>query len=878
MTLLQILMENENKDNTLDGLVKAFAYGIPYRNVSSTQQVIIETIAGNALMRTQTGQLSKLNNAQVAGNAQTGRLIEGNQQTRQAVETQTGRLVTENQQTRQAIDTQTETLRREISESQMFTRAQLAKMTEVFQEGSENQVGAIRETGDELRGISSDRRNLKTLISSGEIDETEALALVLRGVIPRDIGEAEVLENLHSWKLQILQSGIVLSPDLKMEKELPVEEKRFLAKIRRALQIPIVQIQSLPILALHGHIAPDVHRQLMKRFREYRHGTEGINYGVGELNTQLDVGNRHLANISDTGRRSLVVAENILEVTGDTATSAREIVLLTRDGNEQRGNIGIHTGEIANNTGIVTRLMEIAGLERGTIRRTTEGLLRNSDIALVQREDIRTATTEIADNTAASVLLQKLVGTEIIDRMDDAQKVRFEQLAATIAGVGIGKAQLLELGNISELLGHAVGTFDGIREGLDDLVDVAEDIDGELEEMNETLRSTALILNQKGTEIVEAINKHGESTTTVLNQKGREITEAIIGYKEAMVLAAQEQKERDLNADKIRADEKLRNGIKLFEKGKIGKALPYFDEAERLDPANFEIYYRRAICYIILEQPDKAEKDLLEALDFLSNDDVSTKTKITMNLAQLYYAKAIVYSQRGEAGDRDSNMTKAIETIEGLIETDQSNTEAVFTLAKYLASHQLLEDATRKIIALLEQHPEYTERIQAEPAFSVILPKLRESLKSNPGSVDEFYYRLAVDYIRENDIDSGLALIENLLRNSPQVLVWEEAYERSELAPVKQRIIQIIIGIIEQDNITKDSKHCFSIASLALAYGISNGVVFKSLKNGLGDSNTERDAIKIKKEIQESAPINHLELLSLLKRHPSVPMIIRKTL
>jgi|GEM_PF-4436094 len=908
----------EKKDGTMEGLAKAFAYGVPYRPMlSPTEQVIVETMRGNVLAKAQGRQLDTLAEVGSEGNAKAGQLVEETHQTRRALADQTGRLVQESQQTRQAMDFQTEALRREIAESQFHTRERLDRMLEAFREGSEDQVGAIRESGDESRGISSDRKSLKTLISSGAVDETEALALVLRGVIPRDIGEEEVLKDLPEWKSGILRSGMVMRVDLKMEEKLSAEERRFLAKIRRALHVPIVQMSSLPAVASNRHIVPNVHHELMRRFQEYRHGTEGIQYGIRDVNDQLAAGNRqradiahlqeigtqHLADISETGRRSLDtqemslatqrrslrVEEGILEVTGDTAVSAREIVSLTRDANDQRELIERHTGRTSDNTSLMARLMEVAGFDRGAIRRDTAGLLRNSNVALVQREDIRTATMETADNTAASLALQKLLGVEVITRMDDAQRTRFGQLATALEGIGLQRDQLARLGNIGDSLGEINGTLDGIRgdlaeaaqkieDGLAEIDDDLEDIDDDLQEINGTIQAAALVLNQKGTEIIEAIGLHRESLVAMLGEKGTQIVEAIAQYREALVLAAQEQKERDLNPEKIRADESLRNGIKLFEMGKVEKAVPYFDDAAKRDPTNFETYYRRAICYIILERPDEAEKDLLEALDFVGDNDLPLKIKITMTLSQLYYARATVHEQRGETQDRDIHMVKAIETTNSALRMDPSNSETAFSLAKYLAAHQLLEDATRRLIELLEKHPEFSKKIQTEPAFTPILPKLREVLRSEIKSSEDFDYKLSIDYIRENDIETGLKLIKKLIKKSPQMLIKRKIFDRAELAPVKQRIIEMIIEVIDNGNISGSPQYCFSIASLALEYGISNGVVFQALKKGAEKAQTKQDALETRKEIHKAAPNNHAALISLLKRHPLIPTIIRDIL
>jgi len=838
-------MENEkNKDNVLTGLAKAFAYGVPYRPMlSPAEQVIVETMRGNDLAKTQGHQLSAIAKVGSDGNAKTEQLVTETQGTRRALADQTGLLIGENQQTRQSIDGQTEILRREIATSRVHTRERLDRMIEVFREGSEDQVGAVREAGDELRGVSSDRKGLETLISSGEVDETEAIALVLRGVIPRDVGEKEVLKNLPEWKIRILRSGIIMSPNLKTEKDLPVKEKEFLFEIRRSLHVPIVQMSSLPAISHHRHIVPNVKRELMKRFKDYREGTEGLLYTANDIDDRLSVGNsqrsqilnlqgigtQHLADISATGRRSLdtqerslatqerslVVEERILDVTGDTAVSAREIALLMRDGNDQRGQIERHTGRTSDNTSLMARLMEVAGFDRGAIRRDTAGLLRNSEVALVQRDDIRTATMETADNTAASLALQKLLGVEVITRMDDAQRTRFGQLATALEGIGLQRDQLARLGDIGNSLGEINGTLEGIRGDLSDaaqriedgLAEIDEDleyIDDDLQEINGTIQAAALVLNQKGTEIIEAIDLHRESLVAMLGEKGTQIVEAIAQYREALVLAAQEQKERDLNPEKIRADESLRNGIKLFEIGKVEKAVPYFDDAAKRDPANFEIYYRRAICYIILEQPDDAENDLLEALDFVGDEDIPLKIKITMTLAQLYYARAAVHEQRGETKDRDAHMVKAIETTETALKIDPSNSDTAFSLAKYLAAHQLLEDATRRLIELLEKHPEFSEKAQIEPVFTPILPNLREVLGSEIKSPEDFYYKLSIDYIRENDIETGLSLIEKLIKKSPQMLIERKVFDRAELAPVKQRIIEMIIEVIDNGNISGD--------------------------------------------------------------------------
>ncbi len=805
----------------MSDLGKNFFYGRPIRSgLSSEDQIIIETRAGNDIAESQGRQL-----------------MVATKQTSEALNSQTGRLIEETARSRQETATHSEALRREIAESQMVTRGKLEGMIEAFDVASKEQIDAIQESGDESRGISYDRRRLGELIDSGYVDETEALALVRRGVIPRDVGELEVFNKLPEWKIRILTSGLVDSPNPIIERNLSSEEREFLRNFRRALRVPITQLSSLPVIARNRYIVPEVHNNLMKGFKEYRQGSVGTLYTLNDIDDKLAVSNRQGAEMvqihritAEIARKSLLVEEGILVATGDTAVSARNLVRLAEDGNALlrngnaiSGQIELNTRQIADNT-----------------------------------NDIRTATVRTADYTSALCDLQIAFG----DKMDEANRISLQQLVVDVA-------QYEKLQSIASSAEESVSLLIDLNELATEIADRAASIDShlmavghKLSDLHITIKNIALVFSQKLTDIQSALNHHTQTTLAV----------------------AEEQRLRDLSPEKIIADEKYQNGMMLFKAGEIENAIPYFDEAAKKDPVNPEIYYRRAMCYIILDEPDLAENDLLRALNFIKIINLSEekkivlKTKVTLALSQLYYTKANLYNDQGEIDKRDSHMKMAINRTESLFKETPSNSEVIFSLAKYLAGHQLWEESSKYLVLLLEQYPEYVNKICYEPEFAPILPMFREVLGSQIKSPEDFYFKLSIDYIRENDVEAGLELIKRLIQYSPQILVQEKAFKREALESVKQRIIEMITEIIEDLNITRTSQCCFSLSSLALSYEASRGVVLKALRQGVGNSTTEQDAIRIREEIQHVAPDNYEDLISLLRRLFSIPIVIRETL
>lgn len=825
-------MGEGEKPGYLDGLTKQFFLDVPYSHaLTRSEQILREDVRGNSLAGQEIRELKD---------------IKGGQKHSDHIATQT---LQEAQATRREV---TDLLKGNIL-SNLQVDGRLERLHEAVETGMQEIGESIQRTGSEIIGIPTHRKNIDELISGGSIDEDEAFVLAARGVLDRKQGE-KVLENMAPWKTDIIRSGLVTNPQPKLEKTLSNEEKLFLARLRRKMSAPTAHLKSLEPAARHGLLDKEAHHELAKQIRIVRFGTEGINYGMRELNDQTDV-------LVTQGEQSLR--------NDQAALSQREIsIRLTR--------AGIFQGE---------RQIDLAGKSL-TVQTQAAQELSNirtlGERAEVHREIIIGKTDQIARNTE----FLAAIATRAADQgehygelqskqMTEAQIARLETVELTRAMVGIGRGTNVLLNDIRGGMVYygekSLERLEGIESGVNILtVQGAEQI-AHLSNLGagmDILREIGLAQLEtkvQANQILEQLREDAE-------RQHLNVVNVIEAVRTSIYDVEARRIAREFNRDQINADEAYREAIELMSMGEIDEAIDCFTKSQKRWSLDYRAYYQRGLCHVRKKDPRSAEADFKKAIR-RTNKEGQEKTNAIMwlSLARLHYGEAKVHFKNGTSDLHEEKLIEAIEAAQQAVDKAPDYLEAPFALATYLSAFKLWSEALEILIDVILKDPKFAVKMDQ---FDVLTP-LRDSLKNSLGEdfndegsdiKDRARISIARDCIQIGDYSTALKSLNNLINENIFFLIETKFWEMDEFTMISGKVKELLEEEINNSN-QRESEHWYALTTISLHLGLSNATIYKSFyKGAIKDPDFKnRDIQQIESKLEKIDGEKKGSLLSIIR-------------
>lgn len=889
-------MPKEKPQGVLDGIGKSFL-GLPDSRVLNTDEKgVVAAVRGNELVRHQTTAITKQGDRAQESSQRAFSEIQG---VRAA--TQAGAMALEG-------------TRLEL----MAANGRLSRIGDALEGGLADiseELGDLNTTTKRAAGLPTTPSNIDELMGSGEVEESEIIILAMSGGLT-DEQQQKVFSQLATWKRDIIDSGLVYSHDPKMEKTLSQPEKVFLSGLRRKASSGIMSFRSIEALAWHGLLEEKLQFNLSKMVRGARQGTTGVIHGIHELadqgETRIAQGEaiiRQGTESLDLQKRQLGQSEtriaqgsNMIRQ-GETRISQSEILnklqaahLLIGKASleEQRG---IRTG-----VDTLVDLGRLSQIDRHAIRTATEGTERNT-------AGIKQDTSLIARGVAAQVYLAQRAeqrldrisgategtyrNTELLtvfaQRANEIAEANYSANAETaqntaairdgvshLAGINMANLELSEetaqntgemAANTRELVGFAARNEHanaimieqgGVKIRL--LGDIADGVDtGNYYQAltREAIQEAHITLIQGFANIASiGIAQLGEDI------KSNSLLAALVeiqGAHHAQIVNVLEKIEegmerRHLSKNQARAQERFEEGLGNYRKGRIDDAIELFNKSMKRWGNDYKVYFYRGICYVLKDQPAKAEADLQEAFEWTEKDDTRVRAIIKMNLARLYYSESKVYLANGDAGLSDEKMLAAIITAQEASQEDPDFPETSFALATYLAAFKLYDEAREILMKIIPKDPTFAVKMLYVPEFAPILESFKHTLdediaESNRDTINRVSIAMIKDCIEIGEFSTAIACIKKLMRTGTIHLLRLKIWEVQELNPIRQQVIDIIMETIDSAD-SSDPQNCYALAMLALHFRtnsdeISDFKIFDAFLKGMKDDPDVRAKNKI---------------------------------
>lgn len=863
----------------LDGLSKEFFQDVPYSTtLTRAEQQLREGIRGNELARREIGELQGLRADQRQGQHTSNLALQETTRTRQAAE--------------QAL--------RDGVLGHLAVSGRLEGLQTALESGLEGLGERIDATGDSITGIPTERKNADELIAAGQLDEAEMIILAAKGALS-SAQSMKLQRSLPEWKIRIIRSGLVTNANPREEKKLSAPEKIFLAELRRKMATPIESFRSLEVSARHQLLDSDLHHALARDLRTVRFGTEGVNYGVRELNAQADI----LIGQNETQISQGSAALN----QGNVAIHQRETAMrLARAGifqGEQlvgltRASVGIQTASLAvqgANLGVqkdLRHLAERAEDQRSQLIVSSEAIARSTEATaiLAQRAEghrlgilqntgaIAGNTEATAQNTAISAILaqraetqRSLILTEIaglgsttrhfgelqVQQMDEAQNVRLLHLQLSEAMLAVGERSnflLEEIGDATRALaGYGERQVDELREvnhGLGVLREIG------IAHLESSLRSEKAL--QKLTETVA--------------KAGRAIVHVIEAVKASLLDMEARSISRDLNRDQIAADESFREAMLMLKVGEIDDAIACFTKSIDRWRADFRPFLQRGFCHTAKNNAGSARKDFESALKRVPDNQKRTRAVVRLNLAKLHYSESKVYFKESKTQEYEERLLEAIEEAKKAINEDPDFLESHFALAKYLAAFKLYDEALKILMELIPKDPNYAAKIQLcdefEPIKGMLKSTFGEQFSERDTGLNKFKAHLAIarDALAIGDNDTSLKCFKHLVDKGAVFLNQSRFWEDEAFQPIMPQIVSLILAEIEDEK-EKTYLQWYAISSIAINLkAIPSSKIYKAFKFGT-DTDPDvhyREPDRIKRKLADIFGTKTEQLFGIIRR------------
>lgn len=707
-----------------------------------------------------------------------------------------------------------------LARSAAVTNDRIDALRTSFEEGQRVLDERSQARTDALMGIPAPNRDVNELMASGAASEAELITLARRGALSADARHA-LQEALPGWKREILTSGILERPDPAREKQLPADQRMFLWEVRRADRTPTGQMRSLTAVARSGQLDPDAHFRLAQRIRALRTGTEGAALSLQELTEQGEDAARQRAlavHLTRAGlieqqtsnalaRAHLEVSTRQAEDTSDIRASSREIardmaasVELARrqaDGIDTLGRLGERQ---------VAELQDIgAGVARVGHLTERYGDLHARQLdhlgALGERE--LAALQVVGDGVAHVGHLAEHYGDLHARQLDHlgALGERQVDLLGVVAleearhteqlqGIGAGVQTLSVIGRAQiELAAGMDRRLDGIHAAglaqLDELVGLGHGV-AVTNELLDGLIDIAEAQRQIADRAARSLTRIDVHLETVVSQLG--------DIHGTLLQAAEAQRERDLNRDRIAADESFRKAMTVLERGRIDKALTYLDEAHHRWPNDPRATFHRALCHVARDEAARAREDLVETLDMLAPEAGAERASVRLYLARLAWCEALAHRRAGETDVAAERIAEAVELATLATEEDPASPEARVARAKYLCELGATEEALEVLFAVLAHHPDRWSAVAASPAFEPVHDVLQRALADD--EAEPFLVRLARDALGLGQAERAMWLLGEVCRHRPRDLLGAGFLEDAGLEPVLDALTERILGEI----------------------------------------------------------------------------------
>lgn len=843
-------MSKEKPQGVLEGIGKSFL-GLPDSRVLNTaEKGVVAEVRGNELVRHQTTAMTR----------QGDRAQESAQ-----------RAFSEIQGVRAA--TQAGAMALEGTRLELMTaNGSLSRMGDALEgglAGISEELGDLNTTTRRSAGLPTTPRDIDELMNSGEVEESEIIILAISGGLT-DEQQKKVFNQLAPWKRDIIDSGLVYSHDPKMEKTLSQAEKVFLSGLRRKASSGILSFRSIEALAWHGLLEEKLQFNLSKMVRGARQGTTGVIHGIHEL---ADQGETRIAQGSAMIRQGTESLDLQRRQVGQIETRISQGDILNR---LQAANLLIGKAGLEEQSGIragvdtLVDLERLSKIDRHAIRAATEGTERNTagikqdtliiargvaaQVYLAQRAEQR--LDRISEATEGTYRNTELL-TVFAQRANEIAEANYSANAATaqntaairdgigeLVGIGIADLELSEVtaqntGEIAastrELVGFAARNEYAnaimIEQGevrIRLLGDIADGIDtGNYYQAltREAIQEAHITLIQGFTDVVttgiaqlEEAMKSNRLFAALIEIQGAhhaQIVNILGKIEEGM-------ERRHLSKNQARAQERFQEGLGKYRKGKIDDAIKLFDTSVKQWSNDYKVYFYRGICYILKDQPAKAEEDLKEAFEWTEKKETRVRAIIKMNLARLYYSESKVYLENGDSDLSDEKMLAAIITAQEASQEDPNFLETSFALATYLAAFKLYDEARAILMKIIPKDPTFAVKMLYIPEFAPILASFKHTLdeniaESNQNTINKVNIAIIKDCIEIGEFSTAITCIKELMRTGAIYLLRLKIWEIQELNPIRQQVIDLIVATIDSVDYS-DPQNCYALAMLALHF------------------------------------------------------------
>lgn len=834
----------------LDGVAKSFV-GLPHSVILTTaEQGVQQQVRGNELVRDETAVImAQGDRAQQAAR----RAFFEIQSMREA--TQRGVVVSED-------------IRHEVGVSNERL-SRIGQTLETGFSGLSDGIDRLDATVRQVGGLPEAQRHIDELLRNGEVTESEVIILAIGGGLRREEA-SRLFQNIAPWKQDLIESGLIQRHDPEMEKTLTPQEKTFLAELRRRAGSGIKSFRSLEALARHRVLDDDLQFNLSKTVREVRAGMGGVVHGVNELASQGEKRINQAQVLEQLTRAGVLIQRDTLSESRGIRTGVDTLVNLGQLAQADRRGIRLATETTAESAMAIARgvaaqihLAQRAEQRLDRIADATEGTYRNTGLLTVFAERANeiaeanySANLETANNTAAmKVGIGALVtGThELIgfaERAEYARAVMIQQLAGMTDLLG-DIADGIDKGNYYQAL---------TREAIADCnLTLIQGFSATIE-IGRAQLATSMQANHLLTDLLTANTEHHGQLMGALDR----------------MEAGMER--RHLTENQARAQERYREGLGKYRKGKIDEAVDLFKASLKLWSNDHKVYFIRGVCYALKDRPAKAEADFQEALIWVDEKDNTEKARIKLNLARLYYSEAKVHSDADNTDLSEAKMLAAITTAKEATQDAPDLAEGPFALAHYLAAFKLYDDARIILMSIIPKNPTFILRMLYIPEFAPLLSSFKHTMQeqtteASKESMSKASVAVIKDCIEIGDNVTALAGIRQLIQRSPIHLLRLKAWEIEELKPIRKNII----AILHEDIAAEDSKtpqECYAVTMLALHFRsgdaeISDFVIFDAfLKGTKSDLDVEaKNKIAMINKLKALSPTKFTELLTLNKLH-----------